>query len=129
MALLAFHQEGAKGGADQGGGSHRKFASVFWHPNFIFQFVFYPAQYLALLVGVIYFDQDYDQEGVQNIDGALFWVCMNQFFSTYTSMLTAREPPLKIKKLIPTRKAITVSDLHQRDPRVHQRAQQRPLPL
>ena len=59
---------------------------------------FYPAQYLALLVGVIYFDQDYDQEGVQNIDGALFWVCMNQFFSTYTSMLTARELPLKIKK-------------------------------
>ncbi len=37
---------------------------------------------------MIYFDQDYDQEGIQNIDGAMFWVTMNQFFSTYTSMLT-----------------------------------------
>ncbi len=44
---------------------------------------------MSLLVGVIYFDQDYDQEGIQNIDGAMFWVAINQFFSTYTSMLTA----------------------------------------
>ena len=42
----------------------------------------------ALMVGFLYFDQSIDgQESIININGALFWAVMNQFFSTYSTML------------------------------------------
>ncbi len=47
-------------------------------------------QFLALLVGTIYFGQEYDQAGIQSIGGAFFWACTNQAFLNYTAVLSVR---------------------------------------
>ena len=45
---------------------------------------------LALIVGSIFFGQDYSQASIASINGALFWVVMNQAFSNYSSFLNVR---------------------------------------
>ena len=47
-------------------------------------------QVLALIVGSIFFGQDYSQASIASINGALFWVVMNQAFSNYSSFLNVR---------------------------------------
>ncbi len=45
---------------------------------------------MSLLLGTIYFDLEYNQAGIISIDGAMFFLIMNQFFSNYTVMLNVR---------------------------------------
>lgn len=44
----------------------------------------------ALIVGIIYYPQEVDQNGVININGVLFWSVMNQVFTSFTLVLTVR---------------------------------------
>nr|AHK05665.1 ATP-binding cassette transporter sub-family G 75152 [Tigriopus japonicus] len=55
---------------------------------------------LALIVGAIFFGQENNQEGVISINGALFWVTMNQTFSNYSSVLNVfcNEIPVFIRE-------------------------------
>ncbi len=45
---------------------------------------------MSFLVGTIYFNLEHNQAGIISIDGAMFFVVTNQFFSNYTVMLNVR---------------------------------------
>lgn len=59
-------------------------------------------QFLSLLVGVLFFGQTTDQAGIQNISGALFWVCLNQAFLNYSGVLTVSDHCRSTKYLKPS---------------------------
>ncbi len=40
------------------------------------------------MVGIFYWDQDYDQLGVANINGVLFWLCITNIINPYTNALS-----------------------------------------
>jgi hypothetical protein len=42
---------------------------------------------MSLIVGVVYFGQERDQSGVQNINGAIFMILMNLFFGNALSTI------------------------------------------
>ena len=43
---------------------------------------------IALVLGIIYLDQEYDQEGVMNINGALFLILTNMTFQNMFGVVT-----------------------------------------
>lgn len=52
--------------------------------------VSFSSKFLSILVGVIYFRQDYDQAGVASLVGAIYWMVLHLTFSNYTSVLSVR---------------------------------------
>ena len=54
---------------------------------FFFSSLLAISQAIALVLGMVYYDQDYNQEGVMNINGALFLICTNMTFSNVFSVV------------------------------------------
>lgn len=46
---------------------------------------------VSLMIGLIYFGQDYDQDGVMNINGALFICISNMTFQNVFAVITVSD--------------------------------------
>jgi len=49
--------------------------------------LFFSVQFISLLIGFVYFDQTYDQKGVQNINGCMFLMQVQMTFGNLFAVL------------------------------------------
>jgi hypothetical protein len=92
LEVVAFGRKGTANFKNKDCRSHREFTqyeSYYLRNDTIFLSHLHH-QFLALLVGTIYFGQEYDQAGVISMSGALFWATTNQAFLNYSAVLSVR---------------------------------------
>jgi len=53
----------------------------------VLKLLFFSVQFISLLIGFVYFDQTYDQKGVQNINGCMFLMQVQMTFGNLFAVL------------------------------------------
>ena len=57
-------------------------------------------QLIGVILGILYFQQDYDQEGVQNINGGIFLILTNMTFANVNAVINVfcNELPILLRE-------------------------------